>query len=202
MLRAGHGADLRIMFPMVSSAEEILEGRDEVDRCIDELSRKGQAHHGSPRVGAMVELPSAVVSIEELVEETDFLSIGTNDLIMYLLAVDRTNERLSELYRSHHPVVLRTIADVAVRVGDRIDTLSVCGESAADPYMIPFYLGIGIRKLSVSPRQIANVGDTLARYTEDASRRFAQEILAVRKLRDMDAFLKSFEVPGRLTAVR
>ncbi len=189
MLRAGHDADLHLMFPMVSSTEEIEDAREELLRCIGELEREGLPHHPHPKVGAMVELPAAVVSIEDLADATDFLSIGTNDLIMYLLAVDRTNERLSELYRSHHPVVLRTIAEVARRVGSRIANLSVCGESAADPAMIPFYLGIGIRKLSVSPRSFGHVRTILSQCTPEHAAEYAQEILAVRTLREMDRFL-------------
>jgi phosphoenolpyruvate-protein phosphotransferase len=196
MLRAGHDADLHIMFPMVSSVEEIQEGREEIERCRRELEQKDIPHHPSPRIGAMVELPSAVVSVDELAEQTDFLSIGTNDLIMYLLAVDRTNERLSELYRSHHPVVLRTIADIAERVGEKIDSLSVCGESAADPYMIPFFVGIGITKLSVSPRQFPRVRDTLNRYTVETARAFARDMLGIRSLREMDTFLTEYTIPA------
>ncbi len=191
MLRAGHDADLHLMFPMVSSTEEIGDAREELERCMDELTREGLPHHPGPKVGAMVELPAAVVSIEDLADATDFLSIGTNDLIMYLLAVDRTNERLSELYRSHHPVVLRTIADVARRVGSRIANLSVCGESAADPAMIPFYLGIGIRKLSVSPRFVGRVRTLLSRCSRACAADYAEEILTIRSLREMDRFLTS-----------
>ncbi|MFP4113528.1 MAG: phosphoenolpyruvate--protein phosphotransferase [Spirochaetota bacterium] len=198
MLRAGHDADLRIMFPMVSSAEELRDAREEVERCIAELAEQGVPHHPRPRIGAMVELPSAVVSIEDLAAETDFLSIGTNDLIMYLLAVDRTNERLSRLYRSHHPVVLKTIADVAKRVGDRIGDLSVCGESASDPSMIPFFVGIGITSLSVSPRNLQSVRDTLARYTQETAREFAERILAIRTLGEMDRFLTEYHAPDPL----
>jgi len=183
------------MFPMVSSVEEIEDAREELESCMQGLERKGVPYHKEPRVGAMVELPSAVVSIEDLADATDFLSIGTNDLIMYLLAVDRTNERLSELYRSHHPVVLRTIADVARRVGEKIEYLSVCGESAADPYMIPFFAGIGITKLSVSPRQLGQVRSTLAQYDHGLAVRFAEEILSIRSLREMDRFLTEYRHP-------
>lgn len=196
MLRAGHESDLQIMFPMVSSVEEVDEAREELTKCIDALRSEGIPHHPNPKVGAMVELPSAVVSIAELAEHTDFLSIGTNDLIMYMLAVDRTNERLGELYRSHHPVVLRTIADIARGVGDKLEWLSVCGESAADPMMIPFYLGIGITKLSVSPRQISRVRDTARAVSEDEARDFADEILRVRNLREMDRFLSDYPALG------
>jgi phosphoenolpyruvate-protein phosphotransferase len=197
MLRAGEGADLRIMFPMVSSVEEVQEARREIDHCLAELREQDAPHHPAPQIGAMVELPSAVVSIEELADATDFLSIGTNDLIMYLLAVDRTNERLSELYRSHHPVVLKTIADIARRVGDAIENLSVCGEAASDPYMIPFFVGIGIRKLSASPRQLDRIRDTLSRYTMETARAFADRMLAIRSLGEMDRFLTDYRHPER-----
>ena len=195
MLRAGHDADLHIMFPMVSSVEEIEDARVELARCIDELAAGGVTHHPAPKVGAMVELPSAVVTIEEFAAATDFLSIGTNDLIMYLLAVDRTNERLGELYRSHHPVVLRTLADIARRVGDRVAELSVCGESAADPLMIPFYLGIGIRKLSVAPRRLDRVRAVVASYSLEAAAGYAARILQIRTLREMDRFFAGYEPP-------
>ncbi|MEE8440555.1 MAG: phosphoenolpyruvate--protein phosphotransferase, partial [Spirochaetia bacterium] len=184
MLRAGVGADLRIMFPMVAGPDEIEDAREEVDRCIDALRHDGVEHNGTPKLGAMVELPAAVIGIEELAARTDFLSIGTNDLIMYLLAVDRTNERLSELYRSHHPVVLKTLADIARRIGSDIDDLSVCGESAADPLMIPFFLGIGIRKLSVAPRHIRSVAATTALYDQPAADEFARQMLSIRTLRE------------------
>jgi phosphoenolpyruvate-protein kinase (PTS system EI component) len=156
----------------------------------------GASFHESPKIGAMVELPSAVVGIEDLAEETDFLSIGTNDLIMYLLAVDRTNERLSELYRSHHPVVLRTLAEVARRVGDKVDKLSVCGEAAADPLMIPFFLGIGIRTLSVAPTMLKKTRSTVSTYTQQDAVDFASEVQSIRALKQMDVFLKSYRHPA------
>ncbi len=190
MLRAGHDADLGIMFPMVSSTEEIEDAREEMASCIEALNREGKPHNASPRVGAMVELPSAVVTIEEFTEQTDFLSIGTNDLIMYLLAVDRTNERLSQLYRSHHPVVLRTIADIAKRVGPKISELSICGESASDRIMVPFYLGIGVRKLSVAYRELPAVARIARECDEQDCKNFAAEILSIRTLREMDEFLR------------
>ena len=193
MLRAGVGTDLRIMFPMVSSVEEIQDAKEEVDACIADLDRRGIPHHASPAIGAMIELPSAVVSIEDLAAECDFLSIGTNDLIMYLLAVDRTNERLSELYRSHHPVVLRTIADVAARIGPKIEELSVCGEAASDPIMIPFFLGIGIRKLSVSPRSIGRVRGVVSGSASMEPSDYAQKLLSIRTLREMERFLNECE---------
>lgn len=197
MLRAGVGADLRIMFPMVAGLDEIEDAREEVHGCIDALKRDGLEHNGTPKLGAMVELPSAVIGIEDLAAHTDFLSIGTNDLIMYLLAVDRTNERLSELYRSHHPVVLKTLEAIARRVGPDLDELSVCGESAADPLMIPFLLGIGIRKLSVAPRRFCSVAATAALYDQAAVDEFAGQMLSIRTLREMDIFLNQYQPPAK-----
>ncbi len=189
MLRAGQGRELGIMLPMVSTLEEVEEARAELDSCLKALGEEGLPHNPSPRLGAMVELPSAVMDIEELAKATDFLSIGTNDLIMYLLAVDRTNERLSSLYRSHHPTVLRSIAQVAEGVGKKLDELSVCGDSAADPLMIPFLIGVGIRRLSVAPARIDEVRAHLSRLTVAEAQAVAGRMLAIRKVREMEAYL-------------
>lgn len=190
MLRAGHGADLHIMFPMVSSVEEIEAGREEVDRCIDDLSREGIRHNSEPKIGAMVELPSAVEAVEDMAGVSDFLSIGSNDLVMYLLAVDRTNERLSDLYRDYHPAVLRVLKRIADGVGGELEHLSVCGDSAANPMMLPFYLGIGIRRFSVAPPRIADLRRRLSGLTLEDSQRISGEMLAIRSIREMEQYLE------------
>jgi phosphotransferase system enzyme I (PtsP) len=190
MLRAGHGADLHIMFPMVSTVEEIEAGREEIDRCIADLGREGIRHNAEPRVGAMVELPSAVEAIEEMARVSDFLSIGSNDLVMYLLAVDRTNERLSDLYRDYHPAVLRTLKRIADGVGGGLEHLSVCGDSAANPMMLPFYLGIGIRRFSVAPPRIPELRRRLSALTLADAERISGEMLAIRSIREMERYLE------------
>jgi phosphotransferase system, enzyme I, PtsP len=189
MMRAGVGRELRILLPMVSSLEEIEEAREEIEACRVELQARGVAHNPRPMVGAMVELPSAVMGIEDLAAATDFLSIGTNDLIMYLLAVDRTNERLSRMYRSHHPTVLRSLALIARGVGPRLDQLSVCGDSAADPLMVPFLIGIGIRRLSVAPQKLADLRCVVRALSAVECERIAGEMLALRTVRGMDGYL-------------
>jgi phosphotransferase system, enzyme I, PtsP len=189
MMRAGAGRELRILLPMVSSLEEIEEAREEIEACRAELQARGVAHNPRPLVGAMIELPSAVMGIEDLAAATDFLSIGTNDLIMYLLAVDRTNERLSRMYRSHHPTVLRSLAQIARGVGPRLDQLSVCGDSAADPLMVPFLIGIGVRRLSVAPQKLADLRSVVRALSAAGCERIAQEMLALRTLRAMDGYL-------------
>ncbi|MBB6481751.1 phosphoenolpyruvate--protein phosphotransferase [Spirochaeta isovalerica] len=192
MLRAGDGADLGIMLPMVSSVEEVLEAKEEISICAAHLEARGVAFQRNPKIGAMVELPSAAMSVGDLARETDFLSIGTNDLIMYLLAVDRTNENLSYLYRCHHPAVLRVLATIAGEAGDKIQNLSVCGDVASDPLMVPFFVGIGIRNLSVSPYSVEPVKQILKRYTISHMERISREMLSINRQKEMDEFIGSF----------
>lgn len=193
MLRAGSGADLGIMLPMVTDVEEVLEAKEEIALCLDQLEKRGVIHNSSPKIGAMVELPSASMSVGELAEETDFLSIGTNDLTMYLLAVDRTNENLSHLYRSHHPTVLRVLATIALESGDKLSQLSVCGDAASDPLLIPFFTGLGIRKLSVSPAKIEGVKEQLSRFTLSEMEAISREMLSIKRLKDMEVYIADFK---------
>ena len=193
MLRAGEGADLRIMLPMVSGVEEVLEAKEEIRLAAAALAERKVAHNASPRIGAMIELPSAAMAVGDIASETDFLSIGTNDLTMYLLAVDRTNEKLSHLYQSHHPTVLRVYSAIARYSGRKRGELSVCGDVASDPVLIPFFVGIGIRKLSVSPSKVESVKRRLASFTLAEMQEIARELLGIRRLAEMEQYLKSFE---------
>ncbi len=178
MLRAGSGGDLAIMFPMIAGCDEFLQARDMVHSCMDALRREAVPFHENPKIGAMVELPSAVEVAHELSQAADFLCVGTNDLIMYMLGVDRTNERVSSLYVQHHPAVLRTIARLVQVVDDPGEVLSICGEAAADPDLVPFFIGLGIRRLSVEPRLVPKVKRQLATITVDAARERAAELLS------------------------
>ncbi|NBB91327.1 MAG: phosphoenolpyruvate--protein phosphotransferase [Spirochaetes bacterium] len=196
MLRAGYDSDLHIMFPMVSSVDEVEAGREEVDHCIADLSREGIRHNATPKIGAMIELPSAVEAIEDLAAMSDFLSIGSNDLVMYLLAVDRTNERLSDLYRDYHPAVLKVHKRIVDGVGERLDHLSVCGDSAASPVMLPFYLGIGIRRFSVAPSRIPELRHRVGNLTIAEAQRISEEMLAIRSIRDMEQYFEEAVAPA------
>lgn len=192
MLRAGAGHDLGIQFPMVSGTEEIAEARREVELAMEELDEEGLAHNRSPRLGAMIELPSAVELAPEIARLTDFLSVGTNDLVMYLLAADRGNHRVASIYRSFHPSVLRVLARL---VGSVPGTeLSVCGNAAADPAMAIFLLGIGVRRLSVDPGELLPLAETIASIRLSEAREIATAMLAtatVDRLADLAAEVRA-----------
>ncbi|MFO8042655.1 MAG: phosphoenolpyruvate--protein phosphotransferase [Alkalispirochaeta sp.] len=178
MLRAGTGIELGIQFPMIASLDEFLAARNEVHICIDQLAREGVAHNRSPRLGVMIELPSAIDIAPELAEVTDYLSIGTNDLIMYMLAADRTNHRVGELYRTVHPAVLRAIARLMDAVAPSGIPISVCGAAATDPAMIAFFLGVGIRSLSVDPDGLTSVAEVIQRTSVADAQEIARRMRA------------------------
>jgi phosphotransferase system enzyme I (PtsP) len=191
ILRAGAGYNIGIMFPMISSFEEYDEARNLVFRAMDELKKERISFNEKPRLGAMIELPAAAEIAGELAEESDFLSIGTNDLIMYLLAVDRTNEKVESMYRPYHPAVLRVINRITEAVGDKITELSVCGEAGADPALLPFLIGRGIRKISVDPKKISELKEVISGYDNAHAERLSEEMLGIRKLADLQDFMCS-----------
>lgn len=178
MLRAGAGIDMGIQIPMIASLDEFTSVREEIQRSIDELRGEGVPHNGTPRLGVMVELPAAIELAPELAECVDYLSIGTNDLVMYTLAADRTNHRVADLYRSVHPAVLRAIGRLMDAVRPAGIPVSVCGATAADPAMTAFYLGVGIRSLSVDPDELTAVARVVAAISRDEAEAAAEEMRA------------------------
>ncbi|MFW5827954.1 MAG: putative PEP-binding protein, partial [Alkalispirochaeta sp.] len=178
MLRAGNGIELGVQFPMIASLDEFVAAREEVYHCIDELAREGIEHNAAPKLGVMIELPSAIEIAPELAQVTDYLSIGTNDLIMYMLAADRTNHRVGELYRTVHPAVLRAIARLMSAVAPTNTPVSVCGAAATDPAMVAFFLGIGIRSLSVDPDGLTTVAEVISGTSVAEVEQVAQRMLA------------------------
>ncbi len=154
LLSAANAGDLRILVPMVSSVEEFRRVRELVKTAREDVLAKGIAVPDDIPVGAMIEVPSAAITADLLAPETDFLALGTNDLIQYTLAVDRANETVSNLFRPTHPAVLRLVAQVASAAQAAHKPLSVCGEMAADPALMLLFLGLGIREFSMGPRSV------------------------------------------------
>jgi phosphotransferase system enzyme I (PtsP) len=185
MLRAGAGCELRIMFPFVSSVDDFLAVRKVVFECVGALESEGVPHNSAPLLGVMVELPSAVEIVDELAAESDFLCLGTNDLVQYMLAVDRTNTDIAEYYVPYHPAVLRAIDRVAqagIRHGKDV---SVCGEIAGDPRLIPFLIGCGLRKFSLDARRLHRVRECIAQVDVSEACELRKKMLAAGRISEI-----------------
>jgi phosphotransferase system enzyme I (PtsP) len=190
-LRAGAGGNTRIMFPLIASLDDFLEAREVVFSCMRELDERRVPYNRQTRIGIMVELPSAVELIEDLAHEVDFMSIGTNDLIQYMLAVDRTNDQVSKLYLSHHPAILRAIERVASVAKKHGRDVSICGDIAMDPKMIPFLLGAGVTKLSLPSRRAYAIQQAIQQVSMEKAVYIARQMLACSRIVDVEALLET-----------
>ncbi|UCG07045.1 MAG: phosphoenolpyruvate--protein phosphotransferase [Desulfobacterales bacterium] len=184
ILRAATEAEnARIMFPMISSLDEFREAKQAVYDCMQELARKKLPYHQTPFIGALIEIPAVVEIIDDLVAESDFLSIGTNDFVQYLLAVDRANEKVSEFFRPDHPSVLRGLAKISKAANAQQKELSICGEMAHEPAYIPFLLGIGVQIFSVYPKFLPSVQKIICGFTMSDAQIYADQLLAEKTLK-------------------
>jgi len=180
---------VRIMFPLISGIEEIRVARLLVRRLRAELREEGRSVPDGIPLGAMVEVPSSAVMAEDLARETDFLSIGTNDLIQYSLAVDRSNEQVAHLYRPTSPAVLRMIAGVRA-AGDAAGVpVTICGEMAADPLMVPLLVGLGLRSFSMNPQAVPVFRALIRQLSYRESVQMARQALALVTAREVEEFL-------------
>jgi len=154
ILRANIQGNIKIMFPMISGVNEVIRSKEIIALCSKELKKADIPHNSDIEIGAMIEVPSAVITSDTIAEECDFLSIGTNDLIQYTLAVDRDNQSISDYYKPTHPSVLRSIkltVDNAHKKGKKI---AVCGEMASVKEYVKLLLALGVDELSVSPGRL------------------------------------------------
>lgn len=157
LLRASAYGNIRIMYPMIISLEELTAANAVLETCKEELREKGIPFNEAIEVGMMIETPASVMMAEEFAKHVDFFSIGTNDLTQYLLAVDRGNEKIAAMYDSFHPAVLRAIAYVIKAAHKEGIQVGMCGEFASNPKASMLLLGMGLDEFSMSPGSIASV---------------------------------------------
>ena len=176
ILRAAAYGDVRVMFPMIGSMDQLREAKALLREQEQTLQAEG-VPTGSVKVGMMVEIPAAAVLAEEFAKEVDFFSIGTNDLTQYTLAVERGNAAVAHLYAPEHPAVLRLIAMTAQAAAERHIPCGMCGEAAGDPKLAPAFVGMGVNELSMSPRRVPAVRKLLSGLTMDECRQAAEKLL-------------------------
>jgi phosphoenolpyruvate-protein phosphotransferase (PTS system enzyme I) len=157
ILRAATNGNVKIMFPMISGRDELLEALAVLEECKRELRREGAPFNEAIEVGAMIEIPSAAICASTLAPEVDFFSVGTNDLIQYALAVDRVNDSITHLYQPTHPAVLRLLKMIADAAHAERIWAGVCGEMAGDIVLVPLLLGLGMDELSASASLVPRV---------------------------------------------
>jgi len=180
LLRASEGLNnLRIMLPMISSMPELDRALELIDRAYKELVEEEQCNIEMPPIGAMIEVPAAVYQVAEIGQRVDFVSVGTNDLTQYLLAVDRNNPRVADLYHGLHPSVLRALKHIYEQASSVNCQLSVCGEMAGDPLGAAMLFGLGYRNFSMSASSLLRVKSKLLAIDRRAAQRFAKRALTM-----------------------
>ncbi|HSN28919.1 MAG TPA: phosphoenolpyruvate--protein phosphotransferase [Kofleriaceae bacterium] len=175
LLRASAHGPLKIMFPMISGIAELRVVKTVVEDVKAELDSEGIAYDKHVKLGIMIEMPSAALTADLLAQETDFFSIGTNDLIQYTMAVDRVNEYVSYLYEPLHPSLIRLIGDIVKAAREHDIPCTVCGEMAGEPMIAPVLVGLGVRELSMSAVSIPEVKATVRQmHSEEAEKLVAK----------------------------
>lgn len=189
ILRASVFGEIHILIPMVSDISEVRIVRRKVEEIRDALKKKGVKVAKQVPIGCMIEVPSSVIMCDALAEEVDFVSIGTNDLVQYMLAADRGNPHTADLYFSTHPSILRMIRMVVVSANRARKPVILCGECAADPVMIPPLIGLGIREFSVAARHIPLVKHTIRKWRILEACRLAEGALEYPSAQELKEFL-------------
>lgn len=192
VLRASSHKNIWFMLPMIGSIQEIIKSKKIIDECKKELHNEGKVFDKNIPIGIMIEIPSAAVLTREFAAEVDFISIGTNDLIQYLLAVDRGNDIVSSQYQEFHPAVIRTLHHIiteAKKVGTHI---SMCGEMAADPIAVPLLIGLGLDSLSLSAAGIPFHKKIIRSLNYIELKTLAEECLKLKTEKEINTKLHEF----------
>ena len=190
ILRASIEKNVSIMFPMISGIEELRAAKNILGECKKELRSEGKPFDEDISVGTMIEVPSAALTADALAKESDFFSIGTNDLIQYSLAVDRGNEKVAYLYEPGHPAVLRLIKNVIEVAHDNDIWVGMCGEMSAEPIFAFLLLGVGLDKFSMSPPQIPKIKELIRNVNFKEAKAIVNGALGLLTAKEVERFLQ------------
>jgi phosphotransferase system enzyme I (PtsI) len=190
ILRASTRGNVRVMFPLISTMLELRQAKSVLADAMEDLDELGVPFDRNIKIGMMVEVPSAVLMMDHFVDEVDFFSIGTNDLIQYCLAVDRSNKDVANLYTAADPAVIRLI-DMAVKAADKAGRpISMCGQMCGNPLYTMLLIGIGLRTLSVTPSAVPEVKRVCRSVSLDQCQKIADQVRTLETARDVKTYLK------------
>ena len=191
ILRAAAYGNVRILFPMISTYFEICEANRILDEAAESLEKEGLPYKRDIEIGAMIEVPSAVIMADVIAENVDFFSIGTNDLIQYSLAIDRGNEQVAHLFQPLDPAIIRMLKHVADVAREKEIKTFMCGEMAGTPHHIPLLLGFGMDELSMNPQSIPDIKRVIRSLNVEDARSFVKEVLKQATARDAFELIKA-----------
>ncbi|MBI1939594.1 MAG: phosphoenolpyruvate--protein phosphotransferase [Ignavibacteriales bacterium] len=192
VLRASAHKNIQFMIPMIASIEEVLESQRLIGECKKELAAEKKHFDKNIQIGIMIEVPSAALMTKEFSGEIDFISIGTNDLIQYLLAVDRGNDIVSKQYQEFHPAVVRILQHI-IKEGKNAGILvSMCGEMAADVFAVPLLIGLGLESLSVSASAIPQIKKIIRSLSFSELQKLADDCLKLKSEQEINVMLHDF----------
>jgi phosphoenolpyruvate-protein phosphotransferase (PTS system enzyme I) len=194
ILRASAFGNVKIMFPMISCMEELKAAKDILEEVKNQLRIKKQPFDEKMEVGIMIEIPSAALISDDLAKEVDFFSIGTNDLIQYSVAVDRTNRNVSHLYSQYHPGVLRLIKQVADNAKKANIWIGMCGEAASNPKLIPLFVGMGFKELSMNASSILQARRVIRELNKEEISKQIHEIIGLSSATEVEMKLSQFSI--------
>lgn len=188
ILRASVHGNLKLMYPMISGVDELRQANQFLAEAKEELRRKGQAFNDKIEVGVMIEVPSAALTADILAKEADFFSIGTNDLIQYSLAVDRSNEKVAYLYDPAHPAILRLVKSIIEAAHQAKIKVAMCGEMAGEPSLALILLGLGLDEFSMPPQVIPELKYIIRAVGFKFAQEFAQQVLKLSTGKEVEEF--------------
>jgi phosphotransferase system enzyme I (PtsI) len=202
VLRSSSNKNVQFMLPMISTLGEIHKSKLIIEECKKELRKEKKNFDNEIKIGMMLEVPSAAVMIKEFSHEVDFISIGTNDLIQFLMAVDRGNDLVSDLYQEFSPAVIRTLKHIIEEADKAKIDVSLCGEMAADTLAIPLLIGLGLKSLSMSPTTVAYAKRIIRYISFKDAKKLADECLVLSSEKDITHKIEKYFSEHNITRTR